>query len=77
MENEPNTKLNITNNDDELAFETGLDASHLIARIQASIVDNNNEIVRNFTPGGMRTTNVGECFSEATASAIPTSMEDM
>ena len=38
--------------DDDLAFENGLDSLHLIARIQVSIVDNNNEIVMNFAPGG-------------------------
>ena len=39
MENELLTMYN----DDEPAF--GIDTSHLIARILASIVDNNNEIV--------------------------------
>ena len=62
------------NNDDEPAR---LNASHLIARIQASIVDNNNEIGRNFATGGMRITTVEESFSAATTSTIPTSAEDI
>ena len=61
------------NNNDEPTFETKLDTSNLIEWIQASIVDDNNEIVRNFAPDGMRIRTVEESFSEAivTASAIP------
>ena len=47
MSNELEDKnFNMTNLDNDLAFDTGLYPSHLIVRVQARIVDNNNEIVR-------------------------------
>ena len=63
------------NCDDELAFASGEDPCHIIARVQASIVENNNEIVMNFAPSGKKMTAVVASFSEATASTMPT--EDM
>ena len=44
--------LNVTNDDDEMFTETGLDASQLISRIQASIAENNSEI--GFGPADLR-----------------------
>ena len=44
---ESQSTTRVSNHDDEPAFGTRLNASHSIAQNQATIVDNNNEIVRN------------------------------
>lgn len=53
------------------------DASLHDGRIQVSIVANDNEIVKNFVPCGMRVTIVEESFSKVTASTVHTSTDDV